>query len=235
VAPVGDPSAEPEFAHWAVLVEDIRAGQPSGMQTLYEVFGKGVRLYFSRQLGEQDVDDKVHDLFLVVVNAIRDGDLRDSERLMGFVRTIARRMVAGHIGHMVQRRRESITIERSVSLIDQRDTPEENIIDRDRTGIMLSALRELSPRDREILTRFYLHKQSPKEICAEMSFTATQFRLLKNRAKARFAQIGKNGLAKTHLLRSLPPCTASKLSLSFGNPWFDPASRICISPTEPLG
>jgi RNA polymerase sigma-70 factor, ECF subfamily len=204
VATVTDPSAESEFAHWAVLVEDIRAGHSSGMQTLYEIFEKGVRLYFSRQLGKQDVDDKVHYLFLVVVNAIRNGDLRDSERLMGFVRTIARRMVAGHIGQMVQRRLESITIEPSLSLVDQSETPEENTIDRDRTDIMLSVLRELSPRDREILTRFYLHEQSPKEICAEMSFTATQFRLLKNRAKARFAQIGKKRLAQTHLLRSLP-------------------------------
>jgi len=35
----------------------------------------------------QDLDDKVHDTFLIVVQAIQKGELREPERLMGFVRT----------------------------------------------------------------------------------------------------------------------------------------------------
>jgi hypothetical protein len=44
-----------------------------------------------RQLGPQDLDDKVHDTFLIVVQAIRKGELREPERLMGFVHTVVRR------------------------------------------------------------------------------------------------------------------------------------------------
>jgi DNA-directed RNA polymerase specialized sigma24 family protein len=44
-------------------------------------------------LGPQDLDDRVHDTFLIVVQAISKGDLREPERLMGFVRTVVRRLV----------------------------------------------------------------------------------------------------------------------------------------------
>ena len=54
----------------------------------------------------------------------------------------------------------------------------------------------LSARDREILTRFYLQEQTQEEICKEMILSDTQFRLLKSRAKARFAEMGRRKLGR---------------------------------------
>src|ERR1700681_2559511 len=73
--------------NWLTLVESIQKGEGSGMEELYRVFSRGVRFYLCRQLGPQDLDDKVHDTFLIVVQAITRGELREPERLMGFVRT----------------------------------------------------------------------------------------------------------------------------------------------------
>jgi DNA-directed RNA polymerase specialized sigma24 family protein len=81
----------PQSPQWIELVDRIRAGDPSAMQELYQIFGRGLRLYLCRQLGMQEVEDKIHDTFVVVVQAIRNGELREPERLMGFVRTVARR------------------------------------------------------------------------------------------------------------------------------------------------
>src|SRR5438034_9949320 len=83
--------------NWLALVEKIRQGERSGMEELYRVFSRGVRFYLCRQLGPQDLDDKVHDTFLVVVQAIIKGESREPERLMGFVRTVVRRPVAAQI------------------------------------------------------------------------------------------------------------------------------------------
>ena len=58
------------------------------------------------------------------------------------------------------------------------------------------ALNGLAPRDREILTRFYGYEQSQDQICAEMGLTDTQFRLLKARAKARVAELGRKALTR---------------------------------------
>ncbi len=63
---------------------------------------------------------------------------------------------------------------------------------------MEAVLKGLTARDREILTRFFLLVQSEDEICAEMGLMETQFRLLKSRAKARFAELGRKALTRRH-------------------------------------
>src|SRR5260370_2466314 len=73
------------YSHWASLVREIQSGKPRGMEELYECFKKGVRFYLYRQIGPRDLDDHLHDLFIVVVEAIRNGPLREPDRLMGFV------------------------------------------------------------------------------------------------------------------------------------------------------
>ena len=67
---------------WSGLVERIRAGDPSAMEELYAVFAKGVRFYLWRQLGPQDLHDKVHDVFLILTKCIQKGELREPDRLM---------------------------------------------------------------------------------------------------------------------------------------------------------
>lgn len=54
----------------------------------------------------------------------------------------------------------------------------------------------LTARDREILMRFYLEEQSQDQICTEMGLTETQFRLLKSRAKTRFAEMSRKALTR---------------------------------------
>jgi RNA polymerase sigma-70 factor, ECF subfamily len=171
------------------------------MEELYRLFGRGIRFYLCRQLGPQELDDKVHDTFLIVVQAIRRGDLREPERLMGFVRTVVKRQVAASIEQAVQSRRETQDLEEGSGVSDRAQTPEERVISRQRAEIMSSVLRSISKRDREILTRFYLLEQNQEQICGEMDLSETQFRLLKSRAKARFGELGRKKLAQRPLKR----------------------------------
>ena len=182
--------------NWLGLVESIQRGELAGMEDLYRVFSRGVRFYLCRQLGPQDLDDKVHDTFLIVVQAIRKGELREPERLMGFVRTVVRRQVAAQIDRAVQSRREQAELDTSSAVSDQRDTPEEAAISRQHEQVAETVLRSISGRDREILTRFYLMEQTQQQICDDMNLSETQFRLLKSRAKARFGELGRKTLAR---------------------------------------
>jgi RNA polymerase sigma-70 factor (ECF subfamily) len=188
-----------EYATWIDLVERIRCGKTDGMAELYHLFSKGIRFYLCRQLGAQELDDKVHDTFVVVVQAILRGELREPQRLMGFVRTIVRRQVAAHIDKAVHTRREQMDMDTTIRIADPRGNPEEAAIFRQRVELIRRVLWELTPRDREILTRFYLREQSQDQICKEMELTETQFRLLKSRAKARFGELGKKKLASRAL------------------------------------
>ena len=183
------------YAALVDLVERIRSGRTDGMAELYDLFSKGIRFYLCRQLGPQELDDKIRDTFVVVVQAIRRGELREPERLMGFVRTIVRRQVAAHIDKVVQSRRDQQDMESTVRIADPRGNPEDAAIFHQRNELIQRVLQELGKRDREILTRFYLREQSQDQICVEMCLTETQFRLLKSRAKARFGDLGKKKLA----------------------------------------
>lgn len=177
---------------WAQLVSRIRDGEAAAMEELYAVFGKGVRYFLLRNLGPEELDDKVHDCFLIVTQAIRNGDLRDPARLMGYVRTIVKRQIAASIETAVSRRRNQVDFEDSLfSLSDWKDDPEKSLLARQRIEIAKRVLNGISRRDREILERFYVHEQSQEEICRDMSLTYNQFRLLKSRAKARFGELGK--------------------------------------------
>lgn len=180
--------------NWPELVEKIKAGEPAGMEQLYSLFLRGIRFYLCRQLGPQELDDKVHDTFVIVVQAIRRGELREPERLMGFVRTIVRRQVAAHIDVAVQTRRDQLDLECGFGVTDGRNNPEEEMIAQQRREIMKRVLLSVSSRDREILTRFYLLGETQERICQEMRLSETQFRLLKSRAKARFGELGRRKL-----------------------------------------
>jgi RNA polymerase sigma-70 factor, ECF subfamily len=196
--------ARPESSSGAVdcmeLVARIRKGDDSGMEDLYRLFARGIRFYLCRQLGMQELDDKVHDTFLIVVHAIRRGDLREPERLMGFVRTVVRRQVPAHIDQVVHSRRDETHLDLGVRVADRQRNPEQSMAYQQKGEFMREVLRQLSERDREILTRFYLHEETQEEICTEMNLTETQFRLLKSRAKARFGDLGRRRLQQKPLV-----------------------------------
>jgi RNA polymerase sigma-70 factor (ECF subfamily) len=188
---------------WNELVGRIQRGDNSGLEDLYNLFARGIRFYLCRQLGPQELDDKVHDAFLIVVQAIKRGDLREPERLMGFVRTVVRRQVAAYIDDVVHSRREELHLDVGVRVADARNNPEQSAAFHQKVEFMTSILSSLSDRDREILTRFYLDEQTQEQICEDMNLTETQFRLLKSRAKARFGELGKRKLQQKPLVSLL--------------------------------
>jgi len=176
---------------WSRLVDRIKAGDPAGMEQLYAVFVKGVRFFLWRQLGPQDLDDKVHDVFLIITQSIKRGELRDPERLMGYVRTVVRRQVAAHIDSAVHARRNHQALDPALTLSDHQPDPERRAIEKENQDVALRMLAGLPKRDREVLIRFYLQEQSAEEICRDLNLTETQFRLIKSRAKARYGELGR--------------------------------------------
>jgi RNA polymerase sigma-70 factor (ECF subfamily) len=154
-----------EFSNRAApILEGIRREECSAVEEMYGLLAQGVRWYLTHHLGPEEAEEKVLDVLLVVLRAIRYGSLREPERLLGFVATVARRTAAAK--------------------------PERRaLVDRHSITVMKQLLSELSERDRDILTRFYLRNQTEQQICEELNVAETHFRLLKSRAKARFDEL----------------------------------------------
>jgi RNA polymerase sigma-70 factor (ECF subfamily) len=192
------PDVEVEIASqassWSRLVDLVRAGDAAGLEELYGIFARGVRFFLWRQVGPQDLDDKVHDVFLIITQSIQRGELREPERLMGYVRTIVRRQVAAHIETAIKSRRNHRPIELLPTLSDRRPDPERSAIAHESYEVAMRVLNGLPPRDREVLVRFYLREQTAEEICRDLELTETQFRLIKSRAKARYGKLGQRRL-----------------------------------------
>src|SRR5215475_1813659 len=109
---------------WPTLIARIQADDARGMEDLYEVFSRGVRFFLWRQLGKQDLEDTVHDTFLTVAEAIRRGDVREPDRLMGFVWTVVRRQLAAQIERTVNLRHQRIELDSDTLLQDRGADPE---------------------------------------------------------------------------------------------------------------
>ena len=119
-APDPDPERADPFRiqDWTQLVERIHDGDPAAMEELYAIFGKGIRYFFLRNLGADELDNRVHDCFVIVTQAIRNGELRDPARLMGYVRTVVKRQIAATIEAAVNRRRTQVDYEQHPVLHD---------------------------------------------------------------------------------------------------------------------
>jgi RNA polymerase sigma-70 factor, ECF subfamily len=176
----------PSFAE---LVENVRLERPEGLDQLYVVF-RMISGSLRRQIGFVDFEDRLHDIYLLVVDAIRGGKLREPAALTSYIHGIARLATCSHIGVRARHRRLSGTFQQWLDIRTVKATPEAQLQEKQRMQIMRELLSSLSERERQVLSRFYLHEQTKEEICLAMNLTTTQFRLAKSRAKQRLGRMG---------------------------------------------
>ncbi len=173
------------------LVRRIQSDDSHAVELLHRKVSRGLKIYFLRHAGS-DADDLTNNTFLAVIQGLKQNGMVQPERLMGYVRSIARCELASHIDEAVRRRRE---VQPDETICDGGPDAEAAAIEAEQRRIMEEQLRAMPARDREVLTRFYLHGQSKEQIQAELGLSETQFRLIKSRAKAAFVQRVQNRLA----------------------------------------
>ena len=172
------------------LVHRIRSGDVNAAEALYHRFHRGLEFFIRRQ-NIPDVDDKIQEVFLATLVAIRAGELRDPSRLAGFIIGIARNLIYGAIRQLAVSRVREVGGDANgldsyvlCNIPALAPSPYALLETSERIVEIRQALATLCERDREIITRFYLQEETAEQICADMNLTATQFRIFKSRAKA---------------------------------------------------
>jgi RNA polymerase sigma factor (sigma-70 family) len=181
-------SESPEV-DWADMVDRIRRGDQSAEEALFGRLRQGLGCIIGHRLGSWDkdaIEDLTSVVLLEVLKGIRTGALREGAKLLGYTRTITIRVVAAEIEARIKARCEEPLVVESVGRYGE--SPEENLQREDRVAALRKALMTLSPKERDVLTRFYLDEQEPKQIMRDMGLTETQYRLLKSRSKAKLAK-----------------------------------------------
>ncbi len=189
---------------WAKIVEEIRSGGELGSELLYTAVQDCARPHLFQSVDPQLVDDHIQEILLIVLSAVRRGELRDPLCLMGFVRTVTRRQVAVHIRRAMLRRRRLISVESAdTPSAPAGHWPDARLAEQEKVATVRRVLGCLRPRDREILMRFYFEEQEPQAICREMGLSATQFRLYKSRALAKCVEFSHRGTRALHSTKPL--------------------------------
>ncbi len=190
---------------WDRIVKQIRAGDPAGQSALYEAFAPGLRLFLGHHIQRpEEVEDRLHDAFVKAVVAIRGGQLREPERLAGFLRTIAWRQITAFIDQAVEQRSLIEDLSGALRISSPGPSPEQLAIDRQWTEQAIEILQSFPALDREILVRFYWEEQSAGQICRELNLTPTQFRLRKTRAKGRFVREASREFSRVQMRKRTP-------------------------------
>jgi RNA polymerase sigma-70 factor (ECF subfamily) len=185
----------PSFAE---VVENVRTSHVEGLDQLYMVFC-GLAGSLRKQFGSEDFDDRLHDIFIVVAEAIRDGKLREPGALSSYIHAVGRFSLWSKIGVRTLHARLADGLRYWEKLRGDSITPEDLFADVERTALMAKMLETLPKRECEILTRFYLQEQTREDICREMHLTDTQFRLAKSRAKKHLVEAScKGGVSRKH-------------------------------------
>ena len=196
--------------HWAELVARVQIGDAGSVEELYKAVSNSARGALFRSIDPQSVDDHVHEIMVIVLEAIRAGEIRDPSCLMSFIKTVTHRRVSLHIRGAMLRRRRLVSIESAPDpAAPFNQSPEARVALREKVDGVRRVIASLPARDREILTRFYYREQDAERICREMSLTANQFRLSKSRAIAKCGSLthprkgarGLRGIVKKNAVR----------------------------------
>jgi RNA polymerase sigma factor (sigma-70 family) len=192
-------------ATWSPMVDRIAAGSSSAVGELYLRL-RSIRFFFTHQIGPDHAEDAYHNLILDVVGAIKKGDLRNPEALPGYAMTIARRRLSVHIGEAI-RERHDVAADSAVLTCPASEDPEQLALRSEREAIAKRVLTALPARQRETLIRFYLDGESEEEIRAAMGMSRNQFRLLKSRAKLRYAELVQQSMNRAPCRRPVVPAS----------------------------
>lgn len=165
----------------SVMVGRIQDGDGAAGEDLYQVISQVVMGRFCRcGTPRADAEDSAHDTFLIVLGAIQSGELREPGRLMGFLKVVVHRQVAGHVTSTARARQRWVSVD-DVSLRDRGD-PEHEVIDHELLGMVHRALAGMKPQYREVISRSYLREQPNARIRSDMALDERQFRNLKHYA-----------------------------------------------------
>ena len=172
------------------LVARIATGDPRAEERVVELYGRAVALILDRHTnGRPEAEDLFQDTFRVALEKLRRGELREPEKLPGFLAGIARSLAIEHY-RKATRRKTDPDSEALLAVPASGAGQLGQLLDRENAGLVRQVIRELgTARDREILLRFYIAEEDKDRIAADYGMTSLQFNRVLHRARQRYREI----------------------------------------------
>ena len=165
----------------------------------------GLRLLIQRRTGDPEVAaDILNQAACTAWEKWQSGQVRRPEEIGGYIFQVAM--------NLLRNRRRSVA-ERADRRVDSEvlgqlpaDAPTDRWLEKKIAVRVKRMLQELpSPRDREILVRFYLQEEEKDAICRDLALEADQFDKVLHRARARLKELlESHGLRQVGSLHAVP-------------------------------
>jgi RNA polymerase sigma-70 factor (ECF subfamily) len=160
------------------LAERIRGHEPSAEEELVRIFSDRVRfLALARTRDPEAARDLAQEVMLAVVRALRGEQLREPERLAGFVYGTARNLVNNYLRTRSQSPRED-SLDAALHLA----SPLGPVDNSERIALVRRAIGILGSTDRKILLMTLVEGLKPGEIGIRLGLTSEVVRARKSRA-----------------------------------------------------
>ena len=169
---------------YTALVNRIINGDAAAEEELVALFKEPV-FHIIRRVSNNTsmVEDFSQDTFLTVIRKIRKGDLRQAESLGSFVAAVARNHTIEQM--RLLRRRAGEDLGHADQVPDTSPDPLSKLQRSVQIDELREVMKELIPRYRELLLRFYINEEPKEEICADLNLTSGQFDGVLHRARSR--------------------------------------------------
>ncbi len=187
-----DPAARP--GEHARLVERIRSGDRRAEEDLVERFSHGLSLMLRRLARDPSLAEDVHqETFRVVLKKARAGEIREGEKLAGFLRGTARNLLLAEWrkGARLERDGDAEALGEAGRDPAADVAPQlRQVLRHEEASLVRKLLGELRfERDRQILVRFYLSEDTKHEICADLGVEVARFKGVLHRARERLREL----------------------------------------------
>lgn len=174
-----------DAVQYTCLVERIVAGDLAAETELWTRFKKGVFQIVLNKVNDFHLaEDLTQETYLIIIEKIRKGDVRQPEKLGAFVAQVARFHAIEQIRTLKRRRLEDL------GAAEQLPDPTPNQLRQLEKAEEHNEIRlfigKLIARDRELLMRFYINEEPKERLCADLSLTSAQFDRVLHRARGRY-------------------------------------------------
>jgi RNA polymerase sigma-70 factor (ECF subfamily) len=175
------------------LVARIRAGDPRAEAELVEGYRLGLSYLLRKVTGDPALsEDLQQETFQVALRRIRAGELREPEKLSGFLRQTAKNLALRE--HRRNERLEGLDEagewEPDRSPVDPGESQLHRVLRQETAGLVRRVLQEMrSGRDRQVLYRYYIAEHAKEEICRDLGLNSLNFNLILFRARERFRKL----------------------------------------------
>jgi RNA polymerase sigma-70 factor, ECF subfamily len=185
----GVPLSEPDPI--VELVHRIVSGDPAAEAELVRRFSRALSFLLQRLTRDDTAaEDLYQETFRLVIEKVRRGELREPEKLPGFVSSMARNLFLGSARRGGRRQKWYGDAEATETAPDPAPGQLARLLAQERAATVRRVLEELkNDRDREILSRYYIADEPKEDICRDLELSDLHFNRVLFRARQRYREL----------------------------------------------